>query len=372
MNGFSKVPSLVGSMRTVRPSSVCMMLIGSGSDVEGFDVWLTTDNNKSLIDNSFKASNAMSSRVHVPVPLVPKWNLILLLSLYVLYPTLAFSIHTGAPFKKTSAIFLPSKSMQSKHGILLRIPRGGDEEQIVDLDEAEATEIVENSHLEPEEEIMVPEPLPESVNQVQSMTVGGVLSPVIMALQCLGTSYSSALGAYPIITKSITAGLTFFLSDYTAQKLEKPKDDVTVKGKKVEWKYNWTRTLVSLAVGLFYFGPAAHAWYEMIFKLLPSTSLFSTLQKAILGQLIFGPTFTSVFFATALMQSGDFTLGNWAKKIKTELPGVWLSGVGYWPLVDFISFLFVPIKYIPLFVNIFSYIWTVYLSVVANRQSKAT
>jgi len=324
----------------------------------------------------------MSPRVHIPVPLVPKWNFLLLFSLCSLYPTLAFSIHTGVPFKKTSSISLPTNTIQQKHGILLRIPRGGDDEPLLDLDEVASQKIVDegtapetvdeaealetvDTFVEAEEEILVP----ESLNQVQSMPV---LSPVILALQWVGTSYSSALGAYPILTKSITAGLTFGLSDYTAQKLEKPKDDVTVKGKKVAWKYNWTRTMVSLAVGLFYFGPAAHAWYEMIFKLLPSTSLVSTLQKAILGQLIFGPTFTSIFFASSLMQSGDFTLGNWAKKIKTELPGAWLAGVGYWPIVDFISFLLVPVRYIPLFVNLCSYIWTIYLSIVANRQSKTT
>ncbi len=192
------------------------------------------------------------------------------------------------------------------------------------------------------------------------------IPPLAAALQCVGTSYSNALGAFPILTKSLTACATFFLSDYTAQRIERPNNS-DKEGKNVN--HDWTRTLTSAAVGLLYFGPAAHAWYEMIFKLLPGTSLFSTLQKAVLGQLIFGPAFTCVFFATSLLQGGTFTINNWVKKIKSDLPGAWLAGVGFWPLVDFVSYALVPIKFIPLFINLCSFVWTIYLSIVANRRN---
>lgn len=160
-----------------------------------------------------------------------------------------------------------------------------------------------------------------------------------------------------------------------AEPTEEPKKGKkTSKKRKVDavpalWKYDWTRTLVSTAVGLFYFGPAAHAWYEWVFSILPSTSLISTLQKATLGQLLFGPSFTCIFFATSLMQAGQFNIKNWIEKIKSDLFGVWISGVGFWPLVDLISFSVVPIKYIPLFINLCSFVWTIYLSMVANRAS---
>ncbi len=146
------------------------------------------------------------------------------------------------------------------------------------------------------------------------------------------------------------------------------KDNETGDEKDNENTHNWTRTLVSCAVGLFYFGPAAHAWYEWIFKVLPGTSLISTLQKAALGQIIFGPSFTCVFFATSLMQSGSFTLGNWFKKIKNDLPQAFISGAGFWPLVDLVSYSLIPIKFIPLFINMCSFVWTIYLSVIANKK----
>lgn len=178
----------------------------------------------------------------------------------------------------------------------------------------------------------------------------------------LGRVYTQQLDQRPILTKSYTAGLIFGLSDYIAQKIEQPSDAEESP------KLDLTRLLASTLVGLLYFGPAAHYWYEMIFRLLPGTSLLSTMYKAFWGQVIFGPSFTCIFFATSLMQSGQFSLRSWFQKIRSDLPGAWLAGVGFWPLVDVISYSLIPVKWIPLFINMCSLVWTVYLSIVANRS----
>jgi protein Mpv17 len=102
------------------------------------------------------------------------------------------------------------------------------------------------------------------------------------------------------------------------------------------------------------------------------TTLVSILQKAAMGQMFFGPSFTCIFFASALVQSGQFTLGNWIRKIKSDLAGAWLAGVGFWPLVDLISYSLVPPRFIPLFVNVCSLVWNIYLSIVANRKTKTS
>lgn len=243
--------------------------------------------------------------------------------------------------------------------LYLRIPRGGSDSE---EDTAPATlvdTVTDTSNVSDQDQIPQPPKKQHSAAALPSC----ILSHFTKILQFTGSSYSNALVSNPILTKSLTAGTTFLLSDYTAQRLENTSDDEDGP------KHDWTRTLTSAAVGLFYFGPAAHAWYDMIFKLLPGTSLFSTLQKAMLGQIIFGPAFTCVFFATSLMQGGSFTIKNWISKIKADLPGAWLAGVGFWPLVDFISYSLVPIKFIPLFINMCSFIWTIYLSTVANRKN---
>lgn len=274
----------------------------------------------------------------------------------ICYPTVALSSLSPRLIQKSLGRNLPQRVSLPRLSKAFDIPRGGGEEEVVES-------------LGDEQDV-VPVPIaPIEDNEVPSTDKSSAaltaLAPLAAAFQNAGGSYSKALVAYPIITKSLTAGLTFLLSDYSAQQIESPKDE---KEKK-KWKHDWTRTLTSTAVGLFYFGPAAHAWYEMIFKVFPGTGLFSTFQKAMLGQLIFGPAFTCVFFATSLMQGGTFSVKNWVSKIKSDLPGAWLAGVGFWPLVDFVSYALVPIQYIPLFVNLCSFVWTIYLSMVANKKS---
>ena len=141
---------------------------------------------------------------------------------------------------------------------------------------------------------------------------------LIATLATIGRFYSNQLELRPILTKSYTAGLIFGLSDYFAQKLE-GSNDVNNSGSRIDR----VRVMVSILVGMCYFGPAAHYWYEWIFKLLPSTSLASTLYKAFWGQLLFGPSFTCIFFASSLIQSGDFTMGTWWNKIRNDLPKAW-------------------------------------------------
>jgi protein Mpv17 len=246
----------------------------------------------------------------------------------------------------------------------LNIPRGGDQE-------TEATITTEmGSTLSSSEEEAAPTSTTTtefSTNKAAVAVSPSVLTKLVAVFACAGKVYSQQLELRPILTKSYTAGLIFGLSDYFAQRIEGSNE---VNGSSS--KMNWTRTFVSTLVGLCYFGPAAHYWYEWIFRLLPSTSLTSTLYKAFWGQLIFGPSFTCIFFATSLIQSGDFTLKNWWKKIRNDLPGAWLAGIGFWPIVDFISYSMIPIKLIPLFINGASFIWTIYLSLVANRGKSSS
>jgi len=196
------------------------------------------------------------------------------------------------------------------------------------------------------------------------------LAPASALLRAAGGLYSRQLTSRPVLTKSLTAGIIFGMSDWCAQLIELGEGD-EVEESEGGGGLVLSRILASFLVGLLFFGPAANAWYGMIFKILPSTSLISTLQKAALGQIFFGPAFTCVFFAAGMIQSGAFSLGAWMGKIRSDLPGVWASGLGYWPLVDFISYKVVPVKWIPLFVNFCSFVWTIYLSLVANRGKGA-
>jgi len=185
------------------------------------------------------------------------------------------------------------------------------------------------------------------------------ISTIATLCGSMGKFYSSQLSIRPIITKSWTAGIIFALSDYIAQRTESEEES----------SINTKRIVFATMIGALYFAPAAHYWYEAIFRFLPGKGFMSTMQKAFLGQVIFGPSFTCIFFASSLIQNGTFSFANWGKKIRNDLPGAWLAGSAFWPIVDVISYSLVPINLIPLFVNICSLVWTVYLSIVANQGS---
>jgi protein Mpv17 len=260
-------------------------------------------------------------------------------------PSLAFSTFSGA--KSTSRQF---GAVQSKLFI-----RGGDQESL--------PEQVAEAVISPEEEVVVKPAAPVAQETKDlKLSFAAVTAPMLSSITTFGKAYASSLEARPILTKSTTAGFIFALSDYLAQRFEADKEK--------ENKTNWTRLMASAVVGFAYFGPAAHTWYETIFRLLPGTSLASTLQKAALGQMIFGPIFTCVFFASALFQSGNFTLSSWINKIKSDLPGAWVAGLGFWPLVDLVSYSMIAPQWIPLFVNMCSLVWTIYLSNIANRSRR--
>jgi protein Mpv17 len=279
-----------------------------------------------------------------------------------------------ASSRATRRRILSTKSAASSSRFMqeqLSIIRGGEQQQ----QEAE-TSLVQ------EQDVDMSQP-----QQQQSQPQYASLNPLTL-LAPLGTSYKAALEATPIFTKSVTACLIFGLSDYLAQVIENKshssssnnnnnsksdaKDGKNKKTARSTTSIVWKRTLMSAAVGFFYFGPAAHAWYDWIFRLLPGTSLVSTLQKAALGQVLFGPSFTCIFFASSLLQSGQFSIMNWWNKIRQDLFGAWLAGIGFWPLVDVISYSIVPLVYIPLFINMCSLVWTIYLSKISNRPTTNT
>lgn len=100
---------------------------------------------------------------------------------------------------------------------------------------------------------------PESANSKQPQQMASAAAFLMAGAQM----YSKYLESNPILTKSITAGFIFAASDVLAQKIE--QNAQPDKAKRLEKK----RTLAASLVGFLYFGPAAHYWYENIFRFFP-------------------------------------------------------------------------------------------------------
>lgn len=227
--------------------------------------------------------------------------------------------------------------------------RGGNQQEVEEIEQEVKQEIeTELINLSQDSPVSIQTPTKSNIFNKDQL-----LSAVAIPMVSFSKFYSASLQRSPILTKSITAGIIFTLSDILAQKLE--KND---KPKKLQIK----RIIASAIVGFAYFGPAAHYWYEWIFHIIPGTTLINIIQKATLGQCLFGPCFTCVFFASSLIQSNNFTINKWFIKIKNDLPSAFIAGAGFWPIIDLISYSYVPPTYIPLFINFCSLIWTTFLA----------
>eukprot|EP00930_Biecheleria_cincta_P071188 TRINITY_DN58709_c0_g1_i1.p1 TRINITY_DN58709_c0_g1~~TRINITY_DN58709_c0_g1_i1.p1 ORF type:complete len:255 (-),score=25.48 TRINITY_DN58709_c0_g1_i1:105-869(-) len=188
--------------------------------------------------------------------------------------------------------------------------------------------------------------------------------PSLLALSLPGTSiatgcgavYGQFLAAHPVPAKSLTAGLLFGAADVAAQRIGSRAQPIDRK-----------RLLVSSIVGLFLFGPSAHAWFYWVLRLVPGSGFLSLLAKTALGQVFFGPFITSVFFAAALWGSGSWSWSAFCRKMRADLWPTVAAGLGFWPLMDFIAFALLSENYIPPFLNLCSFVWTIFLSLQAAR-----
>ena len=179
-----------------------------------------------------------------------------------------------------------------------------------------------------------------------------------------GWRYTRALHTSPLLTKAVSSGLVFGASDWCAQGLEAPGG-----------ASDWQRLLTCALVGAL-FGPAAHFWYRLMQRRFPRQRARDTLCKTVLGQTVFGPCFTVLFFAAMLYrQSGVSGLLQLQRKLGRDFLPTQLAGLGFWSTVDLLSYSCVVPRlgeaWIPLFASAGNFVWTVYLSGVCARPLPA-
>lgn len=58
--------------------------------------------------------------------------------------------------------------------------------------------------------------------------------------------------------------------------------------------------------GMVILGPTLHFWFNFMSKLFPKRDLFSTLKKMVMGQALYGPAMTVVFFSVNAFLQGTY------------------------------------------------------------------
>ncbi|KAK7271003.1 hypothetical protein RJT34_26577 [Clitoria ternatea] len=171
--------------------------------------------------------------------------------------------------------------------------------------------------------------------------------------------YLRNLESHPILIKSVTSSFIFAAADFTAQMITLPSSFAS---------YDWKRTCRMAVYGLLILGPSQHMWFSFMSKIIPNTDVSSTLKKILMGQAVFGPIMNTVFFSyngAALGENGSEIIA----RLKRDLLPALLGGAVFWPACDFVTFKFIPVHLQPLLNSCCAYIWTIYLTYMANRPS---
>ncbi|XP_044510017.1 PXMP2/4 family protein 4-like isoform X2 [Mangifera indica] len=144
--------------------------------------------------------------------------------------------------------------------------------------------------------------------------------------------YLGKLESHPLMTKSITASLIFAAADLTCQRISLPSSS----------SFDSIRTLRMASYGMLILGPSQHFWFNYMSKVFPKRDIVSTLKKLSLGQGVFGPSITAVFFSYNASLQGE-SGGEIIARLKRDLLPTLATGLLYWPICDFITYRFVPV-----------------------------
>ncbi|CAH2051871.1 unnamed protein product [Thlaspi arvense] len=169
--------------------------------------------------------------------------------------------------------------------------------------------------------------------------------------------YLGMVKSRPVLTKSVTSSLIYIAADLSSQTIAKTSSE----------SYDLVRTTRMGGYGLFVLGPTLHHWFNFMSRLFPKQDMITTFKKMAMGQFIYGPTMMVIFFSVNALLQGEGGSDIVARLKRDFLPAM-LNCVMYWPICDFITFKFFPVHLQPLASNQFSYLWTIYMTYMGNRE----
>ncbi|KAK2076102.1 hypothetical protein QBZ16_001438 [Prototheca wickerhamii] len=154
-------------------------------------------------------------------------------------------------------------------------------------------------------------------------------------------------------TKSITAGVLNAMGDLLAQ--------LTVDADK---PFDWKRLGIFTFLGVALVGPALHAWYGVLGRLVTSTGSKAGLMRMALDQFVMAPFFISGTVAAVMFLEGK---GHDIKsKLSNDLFTIVRSNWLLWVPFQFVNFGFIPAHLQVLAANCVALIWNVYLSYASH------
>lgn len=179
--------------------------------------------------------------------------------------------------------------------------------------------------------------------------------------QSFGEWYRKQNVDFPLVTRSVTMGLTYLVADLTAQSIELL--DGTCSTSPLQ---RVRRTVGITAIGLGWVGPLLTVWFDFVDKLVPGSRFIPVMGRTALDQMFCAPFMIACIFGLATIAEGH-SLADAKHKLETRLLPTWKDGLTVWVPGQVINQAIVPLKYRVIFQATLSYFWDTYLSVINHR-----
>ena len=125
------------------------------------------------------------------------------------------------------------------------------------------------------------------------------------------------------------------------------------------------RTLRMVTAAFIATGPLSFMWNQFLERRLPGREMRQVFRK-MLANGLFAPVQITTSFTVITLLSGR-SLQDAQRKVRQDLPFTFAIGSGYWPLVGFVQFRFVPLQYRPFVGSAAGAVYNVFFSSMANR-----
>ncbi|XP_014611236.1 PREDICTED: mpv17-like protein 2 [Polistes canadensis] len=198
-------------------------------------------------------------------------------------------------------------------------------------------------------------------------------------------------GRYLLITNTVSCGLMMAAGDLIQQRREhwkkyryenyfssggtarviaaSPEEDTILEEEKKKatdvatlYEHNYVRTRNMTLVGLIQ-GPFHHCFYGLLEKIAPGKKAKSIIKKTFLDQLIASPTCLIIFFGGLGLMERD-KVEEAYREIKVKLIEAWKVDCCFWPPAQCVNFMFIPLQYRVLYINVMTMVYDVFLSYI--------
>ncbi|KAG5881574.1 hypothetical protein JTB14_035018 [Gonioctena quinquepunctata] len=133
--------------------------------------------------------------------------------------------------------------------------------------------------------------------------------------------------------------------------------------------YDWMHALRFSIYGCFFTAPTLYAWIRISSIIWPSTNLRTSITKAIVEQLTYGPAALVCFFFGMPLLEGR-SVQEAKNEVQAKLLPTWKVGACVWPICQTINFCYVPEKNRVPVVSACSLVWCCFLAYMQQLEIK--